>query len=277
MRLGFGIMRSKGNERCAHGALRCAAKAILHRLVVCSVLASIPFAASHSETGEISDPPKNEVGVVGALDVAPAVTQPQMSSNVPHHGVVRIGNVEVDSKRREVRSPGWVNMTEGAIELLACGPGGKTHESVFVLDVNPVDLQTGLLLLGLQPGTPPTGLGEGPPTGTEVNLLVEWMEDGQKREAPAGSFTYNYETKSVMSNVTWIFTGSTVEDGKFKALAEESLIVTYWDPWAIINVGHPSGSNDEVWAVNRALVPPLKTPITMRIVPGGRRQESEQP
>jgi hypothetical protein len=190
-------------------------------------------------------------------------------------GTAQLGHVEVDSRNREVRVPGWVNMTEGAIELLACGRGGKTHESVFVLDVNPLDLQAGLLLLGLQPGTPPTGLGEGMPTGTEVDLRVEWEGDGRRHEAPAGAFVYNYETKSVMSNVSWVYTGSVIEDGMFKALAEESLIVTYWDPWAIINVGHPTGSNDEIWAVNRAIVPPLNTPITMHIKPRGKKEEQQ--
>lgn len=223
---------------------------------------------SETEKAEASQPTSG---------LAEAEIQSRLAESVFSNGVARIGNAEVDANRRELRVPGWVNMTEGAIELLACGPGGKTHESAFVLDVNPLDLQTGLLLLGLQPGTPPTGLGEGQPSGTEVNLVVAWEENGETREAPAGSFVYNYETKSVMSNVNWIFTGSVIEDGKFKALAEESLVVTYWDPWAIVNVGHPTGSNDEVWAVNRAMVPPLKTPITLRIVPKENRKESEQP
>lgn len=193
------------------------------------------------------------------------------ASNTPSaarmDGTVRLGNVLVDAHNREVRVPGWVNMTEGAIELLACGPGGKTHESVFVLDVNPLDLQTGLLLLGLKPGIPPTGLGEGCPSGTSVDLFVEWNEDGQKHAKRAESFVFNYENQSVLPSTPWVFTGSVIEEGQFKALAEESLIATYWDPWAVINIPLPCGSNDEILAVHRQAIPPLKTPITMRIVP----------
>lgn len=180
---------------------------------------------------------------------------------------IRLGNVLVDPQHREIRVPGWVNITEGAIELLACGPGGKTHESVFVLDVNPLDLQAGLLLLGLKPGIPPTGLGEGPPRGTSVDLFIEWDQDGQQHAKRAESFVYNYEIEAALPDTHWIFTGSVIEDGQFKALAEESLIATYWDPWAIINIPLPCGSNDEILAVYRQAIPPLKTPVTMRIVP----------
>lgn len=245
-------------------------------VLLCGSLMGSLVGFGWAEMEQLSETEKTEA-TQPTSGLAEAEIQSRLAESVFSNGVARIGNVEVDANRRELRVPGWVNMTEGAIELLACGPGGKTHESAFVLDVNPLDLQTGLLLLGLQPGTPPTGLGEGQPSGTEVNLVVTWQENGETREAPAGSFVYNYETKSVMSNVNWIFTGSVIEDGKFKALAEESLVVTYWDPWAIVNVGHPTGSNDEVWAVNRAMVPPLKTPITLRIVPKENRKESEQP
>ncbi|MFH0954275.1 MAG: hypothetical protein V1873_08095, partial [Verrucomicrobiota bacterium] len=77
-----------------------------------------------------------------------------VSSPVWENGIARLGGVRIDPASRTVLATGWVNQVVGLIELLACGPGGKTHESVFVLDVNPLDLQAGLLLLGLRPGTP---------------------------------------------------------------------------------------------------------------------------
>ena len=179
--------------------------------------------------------------------------------------VVTLGSVQVDAQTKTMTISGWVNQVWGAIELLACGPGGKTHESAFVLQCNPADMQAGLLLLGLKPGTPPTGLGQGQPEGTELDIWVDWLEGSSSRSLRAESFVVNVENdRQPLPETPWIFTGSVFEEGEFKALAEESLIVTYWDPWAIINLPLPCGSNDEILSVNSNCMPALKTPVTFR-------------
>lgn len=176
--------------------------------------------------------------------------------------------VSVDPDVRAVIATGFVNQVEGAIELLICGPGGKTHESVFVMQAHPMDLQTALLLLNLEPGPPRSELGEGPPLGPTVDIWVQWEDDqGRTVSHPAETFAYNIETKEVLPHSGWAFTGSVVIDGQFKALAEESFAATYWDPWAILNILNEVGANDEILAVNRALVPPLGTPVRFVIVP----------
>ena len=179
--------------------------------------------------------------------------------------VATLGSVQVDARTRTMVISGWVNQVSGSIELLACGPGGKTHESVFVLNCNPVDMQAGFLLLGLKPGTPPTGLGQGQPKGTALDIWVDWLEGSKPRSLRAENFVVNVENKrKPLPKTPWIFTGSVIEDGEFKALAEQSLIVTYWDPWAIVNLPLPCGSNDEILSVNSNCVPALKTPVTFR-------------
>jgi hypothetical protein len=179
--------------------------------------------------------------------------------------VATLGSVQVDVRTKTVVISGWVNQVVGPIELLACGPGGKTHESVFVLNCNPVDMQAGLLLLGLKPGTPPTGLGQGQPKGTALDIWVDWLEGSKPMSLRAENFVVNVENKrKTLPKTPWIFTGSVVEDGEFKALAEQSLVVTYWDPWAIVNLPLPCGSNDEILSVNTNCVPALKTPVTFR-------------
>jgi hypothetical protein len=179
--------------------------------------------------------------------------------------IVTLGSVQVDALAKTVVISGWVNQTWGAIELLACGPGGKTHESAFVLDCSPVDMQAGLLLLGLKPGTPPTGLGQGQPAGTALDIWVDWQEGSSSRSLRAESFVVNVENdRQSLPETPWIFTGSVVEDGEFKALAEESLVVTYWDPWAIVNLPLACGSNDEILSVNSNCMPAMKTPVTFR-------------
>lgn len=179
-----------------------------------------------------------------------------------------IGSVTLDAGARTVRMPGWVNQTSGIVELLACGPRGKTHESVLVLDVNPLDLQTALLLLNLKPplsAATASEPGREPPAGPPVRLLIQWQENGSNRSVRAETLLYDTRTRGPLPNTHWIFSGSTEESGRFMALAEESIVATYWDPWAIINLPLPCGANDELLIVNTNTVPPLETPVTLTI------------
>jgi hypothetical protein len=167
-----------------------------------------------------------------------------------------------------VVATGYVNQVAEAIELLICGPGGKTHESAFVMQAHALDLQTALILLGLEPGPPHAELGEGPPRGPIVDIWVQWTdESGKQHTAPAETFAIEVETGKALPHTGWAFTGSIVQDGRFMALAEESFAATYWDPWAILNIRNDVGADDEALAVNRNRIPPLGTPVRFLLVP----------
>lgn len=181
--------------------------------------------------------------------------------------LLRVGTVQVDAESRLVVVTGYVNQVEGAIELLACGPGGKVHESVLVLEVNPVDLQTALLLVGLQAGPPMPELGQGPPRGDRLDIWVQWPTATGLKVRPLQDLAYEWRRGRALTSDGWVFTGSLFVEGKFKALAEESLIASYWDPWAIVNVQSELGADDEALSVNRAVVPPLHTPVTLILEP----------
>ncbi len=56
-------------------------------------------------------------------------------------GIFRIGNIIVNKSEGFVSINGEINMDEGLVEYLACGPRGKLHESVLKLDVDPYYMQ----------------------------------------------------------------------------------------------------------------------------------------
>lgn len=176
-----------------------------------------------------------------------------------------LGTVWVQPAIREVMVTGYVNQVDGPIELLACGRTGKTHESVLVLYGKPVDIHAALLLIGLKPGTPMPDVGMGPPTGSPAYIDVEWTENGETRRVPAETLVRDVTTRSAVRNAGWTFNGSQIRDGSYLANMEESLIATYWDPWAIINIGNEVGSDDERLVVNSDRVPPLHTPVRLLI------------
>ena len=193
--------------------------------------------------------------------------QPEPSPVQWEGSVATLGSVKLDSATKTVSATGWVNQTSGPIEVLACGPAGKVHESVFVLALNPLDLQAALLLAGLKGGEPMAEIGQGPPNGAPVDVFVDWKSGDESKSARAESFVWNLEANAALPETPWTFTGSVIKDGQFKALAEESLVVTYWDPYAIVNLPLPCGANDEILVANSNAVPPYQTPVTLRFVP----------
>ena len=205
---------------------------------------------------------------------APPVIYPVGSEPQPEPSPVRwegptaiLGSVRVDSAAKTVTATGWVNQTEGPIEVLACGLQGKVHESVFVLPLNPIDLQAALLLVGLKGGEPMPASGQGPPKGAPVDVYVEWQTDGQTQRARAESFVWHVQDNAPLPDGPWIFTGSMLKEDRFMAFAEETLVATYWDPYAIVNVGHPAGADDELLHANPRTLPPYHTPVSIIFAP----------
>lgn len=195
--------------------------------------------------------------------------QPPPSPVVWEGGNVRFGNVLLETATKTVVVTGWVNQTEGPIEVMVCGAKGKVHEAVLVAPVNPLDLQSACLLAGMKGGKPMPEFGMGPPDGSPVDIIVEWEADGETKRARAESFAWNVKTQAPLPDGPWLFTGSMFKDGEFKAFAEESLAVTYWDPYAILNIASEVGRDDELLEANPRTVPPYGTPVRILLRPAG--------
>ena len=101
-----------------------------------------------------------------------------------------------------------------------------------------------------------------------MDLWVEWTgDDGETRRERAERFVRDIEKDAPLADGPWVFTGSMTIDGRFKAFLEETLIATYWDPFALVNNPYMSGGNDDILYANEELVPPLGTAIRFEISP----------
>src|SRR3989304_1132699 len=181
-------------------------------------------------------------------------------------GVYRIGKVTVDQKKRELPMEGSVNMQEGLVEYLAVAEKGKLHEAVLIMNVEPLHLQLGLILLGLKYGRNLKYQGEpADPIGDPVNIFVEWGGEGRKKRVRGEDLILNQQTEKSMSQTHWIFSGSFEVGGVFAAQLERSLIATYHDPASIIDNPLPEGADDTILYVNKELVPPVGTQVTLTI------------
>ncbi len=222
--------------------------------------------------------------IAAAIACAPAVPAQQPApGDTPvrklAEGLYQIGRLQLDARRRAVRCAGEVNMDAGGpIELLACLPRGKTHETVFTLDLEPIHLQTALLLLGAEPGRNPAY--DYPewdedrlrPPGDLALIRVEWEADGARRSAPAEAFLYNVVADTPMAPATWAFLGSAVVDGRFGADLDGSLITTYHDPLAVLEMNLPTVNDDVYYHVNESRCPPVGTPVELVIILAARAE-----
>jgi len=186
-------------------------------------------------------------------------------------GLYRIGKVKVDLNTHTLTCAGKVNMQRGTIEYLAVAPEGKIHESVLTLNVRPLHLQVGLILMGLEPmgGLRYQGDKQAP-KGAPVNAYVSWKRAGRTVKVRAEELVWDVDKKRSMPAGAWVFSGSSVDGRGFVADRELSLIATYRDPAAIVNNALPTGSDDSIYKVNERIVPRWDTPVTFTFTPAAR-------
>ena len=177
----------------------------------------------------------------------------------------RIGKALVDTKTRTIVCPAQVNMDNGSIEYLAVAPGGKTHESLLLVDVRPLHLQLALLLLGLEPKNVLTRQGEKTtPKGAPVDLFARWRDtQGNLHEAHVEEWVMDTSGRPMPTH-TWVFTGSRIIPQGFEADLEKSLVAVWHDPAAILD--NPlSGGAINAYIVNTKRVLKRATSIELII------------
>jgi hypothetical protein len=209
--------------------------------------------------------------------VAPPPAAPAVQEVRP--GIFRIGRVTLDKARREVRFPAFINQREGLVEYLLVGTQGKTHESILRTDVRPFYLHTAMLLLGAKTGGEPAGAALPPsaldnaylataplPPGIPVAISLQWKLPGKDPVTrDAETLITNTKTAAPMTAGNWIYNGSLFDHGQFMADQELSIVAVVTDPVALINNPRPGHENDEIWEVATDRVPPIDTPVEVRL------------
>ncbi|OFW31525.1 MAG: hypothetical protein A3H97_03325 [Acidobacteria bacterium RIFCSPLOWO2_02_FULL_65_29] len=142
---------------------------------------------------------------------------------------LRVGNVKVDTAKKEVAVAGVVNNVT-TLEFIANTKGGfKAYESALELDTDAVSFNLALILIGLDPSRAIPArfaLDPTPPQGDPVEIWVEWDESGRRRRVRAEQLVFNQTSKQTLSEGPWVYTGSTfsVQNNAYLADLEGSLI-----------------------------------------------------
>ena len=180
------------------------------------------------------------------------------------NGIYQFGDVTVDVNKHEVVMNGEINLIspETILEFFAVGELGKTHESLIMLDAEPIHIQLALLRLNLNPGMNLTVEGDPHlPKGDPVELWVEWERGEQIIRHRAEELVWNAMTKQPMQQTHWVFTGGRFRGNQFTTQLFHNIIAVYRDPDSIFNHPLPGGTDDRTYRVNTDIVPPKATPV----------------
>ncbi len=184
--------------------------------------------------------------------------------------VHQLGNVVLDIGKREVSVPAEINIVGGDanIEFFACGKLGKTHESILIIDAEPVHILTALAALELEPGRNLTVEGDPRvPTGAPVEIWVQWNRGDTVIERRARELVWNAFTEQPMQETPWIFTGGQLKGNQLTAQLFHNIIAVYRDPDSLFNHPLPTGTDDRTYRVNTDVIPPKGTKVKVIIKP----------
>lgn len=264
-----------------------------------ATLACLALATAMATAESTSPAPATPAGGTGAAEAPAGANQPGGQPVAPppdgsqqakvepkveqlEKDLFRVGKVTFRPSTREILFDAAVNMVEGQIEYaIGRESGSKTHECLLVTAVTPSDINIALKLLRypesheLFPIADESGAAtdkfpevpENIRNGARVSIEVIWKADNQEKKATLNEWIAYDPTKQPMPVGPWLYSGSYIYEGKFAADTAGDLASIILDAATLFNYPGKDRDNDDVWSVMTKRVPPLGSPVTVRISP----------
>jgi hypothetical protein len=176
----------------------------------------------------------------------------------------------VDYDAAEVLADAEVVLRQGPLELLACAPLTKEHESILRILGRPLHLYEALGLLGLEPGSPPGWDREKreriPPCGEALDILIRYDSNGRLCEVCSWDWMVALGSKEPVPPRPWLFMGSFFcENGRFAADYDGVVVSVVDFGTEVVGLAkYHSADNQHLWlGPNTEAIPPLGTRCTL--------------
>ncbi len=195
--------------------------------------------------------------------------------------IYQLGDIHFDQTTREIWFPAEINLNDQTLlEFALVHEKGKTHESLLSTKTSPTQLNIVFKLLsygeseelfeivdkGELTGKFPE-VSEEQKAASRFNISVEWEKDKKKQSASLNDWIMNLTTKEPMSVEAWINHGSYMIEKNFHAETEGSFFAIYKERGALMSYSGAGNDNDENWTAIPDRLPPVGTPLTLRIKP----------
>jgi len=174
--------------------------------------------------------------------------------------------VRIDWTNLTVNIDSEVVLREGALELLACSPQTKEHESILVVKARPLHILQAMGLVGLEPGSPVRYDEKNdrwsPASGESLDLRIRCDGVDGGRPVPATAWLAETKNGRPPKDLDWVFSGSrSVAGGRFDADLEGTVAcVVDFDTALISPATSHSADNEELWLkANTEAIPPRGT------------------
>ncbi len=189
--------------------------------------------------------------------------------------------VRIDWKGLVVEVEAKVVLRKGPLELLACSPQTREHESIFVVAARPSHIFQAMGLIGLEAGRPVRyDEQQGrllAANGEPVEIKVRYRDRSGNRTVPVEKLLATLNGKRPPASVNWVFAGSRpIGDGLFGADLEGTVICVVDFDTALISLGSlHSADNEQLWlSANPDEIPPVGTACTLLIRSASKRPSS---
>lgn len=182
--------------------------------------------------------------------------------------------VTVDRVARQVRVACEALSVDAPLEFFCVANGGPEHESVLRTAAKPSHIHAGLLMLGLEPGSPVQYVASknawSAPFGPPIRVSVEWKSaDGTTIHRTADQLLKPTGKAPAPAAMRWIFAGSHQrEDGTYLADLTGYVVTLVNFEHALIDVPRLVGSANETLEWQTAPDAPKRgEPVTMILEP----------
>lgn len=183
-------------------------------------------------------------------------------------------DIEINVNSKSISIPCKINMDKGLIEVVLCTAKGKTHESLLVSKSGALEFQTALLLLGLDPinevpenkdlipKNSPFQTIETP--GDSVQLFLSYQNSQGAFYKPIELFIKSASDNKPIDKISWLFLGAVTHyTGHVLADPETTIIATFHDALALMEINNSSKYDDTLYYVNETETPPKGTEVKL--------------
>ena len=157
------------------------------------------------------------LGTAFAQQLPPPIRRPEDIPTTPSSvsklgpSLFRIGEINVDTTKREASVPGKVNAVL-ILEFVANTRGGlKAYESALTIETSAITFNAAMLMIGLDKEharVPTRHFDPVPPEGDRVALWIDWTRAGAPVRTPVEQLLYDSESHQAVPASDWVYTGS---------------------------------------------------------------------
>ncbi len=241
------------------------------------MLASLPIIQARFSRFPLS---RRAVVVLAATCwMAPGPLQAAEPAPNRHPDLKRLSPTEdvwIDLAAKQVVVGGTVCLDKGPIEYFACPQDTKDYESLVAVKASARLVHTGLLAIGLQPGSPVSFDPEYvAATGPVVKVQMRWhTAAGDTQVVPAQEWVRDTRSGAAMKE-RWVFAGSSFwtdpVDGKEYYQADGGDLICLSNfPTAMLDLPIPSTQSNEalLFEAFEGRVPPVGTAVDLLLSKG---------